>query len=50
MNARPEVLIIGTGLIGTSIGMALTTSGYVVNLRDQVPGQAFVAREMGAGQ
>ncbi len=50
MNARPEVLIIGTGLIGTSIGMALTTSGYVVHLRDQVPGQAFVAREMGAGQ
>jgi len=27
MNARPDVMIIGTGLIGTSIGKALTTSG-----------------------
>lgn len=43
------VLIIGTGLIGTSIGLALRARGTRVLLRDAVPGHAIVAHELGAG-
>ncbi len=44
------VLIVGTGLIGTSIGLSLRRAGVDVLLDDLVPGQAIVARELGAGQ
>lgn len=43
------VLIVGTGLIGTSIGLSLRRAGVEVLLDDIVPGQAIVARELGAG-
>jgi len=44
------VLIVGTGLIGTSIGLSLRRAGVEVLLDDAVPGQAIVARELGAGE
>lgn len=43
------VLIVGTGLIGTSIGLSLRRAGVEVLLDDVIPGQAIVARELGAG-
>jgi prephenate dehydrogenase len=42
------VLIVGTGLIGTSIGLSLRRAGIDVLLDDVIPGQAIVARELGA--
>ncbi|MGI9135959.1 MAG: prephenate dehydrogenase/arogenate dehydrogenase family protein, partial [Candidatus Nanopelagicales bacterium] len=44
------VLVVGTGLIGTSIGLSLRRAGIDVLLDDVVPGQAIVARELGAGE
>lgn len=44
------VLIIGAGLIGTSIGLALRSREIEVFLRDAVPGHAIVACELGAGK
>lgn len=43
------VLIVGTGLIGTSIALSLRRAGVEVLLDDVIPGQAIVARELGAG-
>lgn len=46
----PEpVLIVGTGLLGTSIGLALREYGVEVYLSDTSPGAARLARDMGAG-
>lgn len=42
-------LVIGTGLIGTSIALALTSRGVRVHLEDQDPGQARTAASLGAG-
>jgi prephenate dehydrogenase len=42
-------LVIGTGLIGASIGCALTKHGVRVHLRDAQPGHATVAAGLGAG-
>ncbi|MCL1838053.1 MAG: prephenate dehydrogenase [Propionibacteriaceae bacterium] len=42
-------LIIGTGLIGASIGCALVKAGVKVHLRDLVPGHVQVAASRGAG-
>jgi prephenate dehydrogenase len=47
--ALGPVLIVGTGLIGTSIGLSLRRAGVDVFLDDIIPGQAIVARELGAG-
>jgi len=44
-----SVLIVGTGLIGTSIGMALTEHGCDVYLRDRTSSHALVASSLGAG-
>lgn len=44
------VLIIGTGLVGASVGCALTEAGEEVHLRDRVPSHARVAAGRGAGQ
>lgn len=44
-----EAVIIGAGLIGTSIGLALTASGWQVHLRDRVVSHARVAESLGAG-
>ena len=44
-----SVLIVGTGLIGTSIGMVLTAHGARVHLNDRVSSHALVASSLGAG-
>lgn len=44
------ILIIGTGLVGASIGCALTQAGEEVHLRDQALSHAQVAAGRGAGQ
>ena len=47
---EPEVaVVIGTGLIGASIGCALTSAGYRVHLRDHKISHARVAASLGAG-
>ena len=45
-----RVLIIGTGLIGTSVGLALTKSGHDVMLLDQSTEHLRAAEGMGAGR
>lgn len=47
---EPRVLIIGAGLVGTSLGMALTASGCDVVLSDAVGSHAVVAAGLGAGR
>jgi prephenate dehydrogenase len=46
---RRQVRIVGTGLIGASLGMALTRRGYQVSLDDPSPTAAALARDLGAG-
>lgn len=49
-QTRPAgVLIIGAGLIGTSIGLALSAQGVAVYLRDRTSSHALVAAGLGAG-
>lgn len=43
-------VIIGTGLIGASIGCSLSEAGVVVHLRDRVRSHAVVAAGRGAGR
>lgn len=43
------VVIIGTGLVGASVGCALTNAGVRVHLQDRVPAHAQVAAGIGAG-
>ncbi len=43
------VLVVGTGLLGTSIGLALRRRGVQVHLRDALPGRAREAADLGAG-
>lgn len=45
-----RVHIIGTGLIGTSLGLALTQAGRSVTLADISSTNASLARDLGAGQ
>ncbi len=48
--ARPPVtVVVGTGLVGASIGHALTAAGWQVHLVDAVPSHAAVAAGLGAG-
>ncbi|MEZ0066522.1 prephenate dehydrogenase [Streptacidiphilus sp. MAP12-20] len=42
-------LVIGTGLIGTSVALALTARGMTVHLRDADPDSARTAASLGAG-
>lgn len=44
-----NVLIVGTGLIGTSIGLSLTQAGHRVWLHDANPDHLRLAAELGAG-
>ncbi|MFV0427313.1 MAG: prephenate dehydrogenase [Beutenbergiaceae bacterium] len=44
------VLIVGTGLIGASIGLALTTRKVPVRLQDSSPAAQALARDIGAGE
>lgn len=45
-----QVLVVGTGLIGTSIGLAATAAGATVWLTDADPGRARLAQSLGAGR
>jgi len=47
--SEPAALIVGTGLIGTSIGMALTAAGHRVHLRNRTTSVGLVAASLGAG-
>lgn len=42
-------VVVGTGLIGASVGMALTAAGYEVHLQDRTLSHARVAAGLGAG-
>ncbi|WP_248964934.1 prephenate dehydrogenase [Sphaerisporangium perillae] len=44
-----SVLVVGTGLIGTSVALALRERGVTVKLADQNAGAVRLARELGAG-
>jgi prephenate dehydrogenase len=44
-----RVVIIGAGLIGASVGCALSAAGYTVHLRDHKISHARVAAGLGAG-
>lgn len=44
-----RVRIVGTGLIGTSLGLALSRKGFQVSLDDPSPAAAALARDLGAG-
>ncbi|GAA4285226.1 prephenate dehydrogenase [Brevibacterium daeguense] len=46
---RPAVHVIGTGLLGTSLGLALRRAGYEVTLADLSPTARRLAADMGAG-
>lgn len=45
-----SVLVVGTGLIGTSVALALREHGVTVKLADQDAGSVRLARELGAGR
>jgi prephenate dehydrogenase len=45
-----RVLIVGAGLIGTSIGLALRQRHIDVALQDSAPGRLALAQELGAGR
>jgi prephenate dehydrogenase len=49
MELRGPVRIVGSGLIGTSIGLALVRLGVVVELVDADPDSALMAERIGAG-
>ena len=49
VSTRGPVLIVGTGLLGTSLGLALRTAGVEVLLSDTSPTSLALARDMGAG-
>jgi prephenate dehydrogenase len=49
IELRGPVRIVGTGLIGTSIGLALVRLGVVVELVDADPDNALMAERIGAG-
>ncbi|WP_461030975.1 3-hydroxyacyl-CoA dehydrogenase NAD-binding domain-containing protein, partial [Streptomyces sparsus] len=42
-------LVIGTGLVGTSVALALSARGVTVHLRDHDPEQVRTAAALGAG-
>ena len=44
------VLVVGTGLLGTSLALALSASGVAVQLSDTSPTSLALARDMGAGR
>lgn len=45
----PVVVVIGAGLVGASVGCALTAAGWQVHLRDSRISHARVAESLGAG-
>jgi prephenate dehydrogenase len=49
-NGSGRLLVVGTGLIGTSVGLAARAAGYEVLLANRDPARLGVAVELGAGQ
>lgn len=49
-SIRQPVVILGTGLLGTSIGLGLRTAGIEVLLADPSPAAQAVAEDIGAGR
>lgn len=45
-----DLLIIGTGLLGTSVGLALRDSGWSIHLQDPSPTAVALAHDLGAGE
>jgi prephenate dehydrogenase len=45
-----HVRVVGTGLIGTSLGIALSNKGFRVTLADPSPTAVRLARDLGAGE
>ncbi|HET7800612.1 MAG TPA: prephenate dehydrogenase [Humibacillus xanthopallidus] len=45
-----HVRVVGTGLIGTSLGIALSNNGFHVSLSDPSPTAVRLARDLGAGR
>ncbi|MDO4900348.1 prephenate dehydrogenase [Actinomyces sp.] len=50
LATRGPVLVVGTGLLGTSLALALTGAGVEVQLADTSPTSLALARDMGAGR
>ncbi|MGE9808151.1 prephenate dehydrogenase [Janibacter sp. G1551] len=50
LTAVDSVHVIGTGLIGTSLGLALSRLGVDVTLEDASPTSTALARDLGAGR
>ena len=48
-STRGPVLVIGSGLLGASIGLGLGAHGVPVTLRDSSPAALALARDLGAG-
>lgn len=48
-DVRGPVLIVGTGLLGTSLGLALRGLGIEVGLQNRSPSSLHLARDLGAG-
>ena len=48
VSTRGPVLIVGTGLLGTSLALALRAAGVEVLLSDSSPTSLALARAMGA--
>ncbi|MBG0817487.1 prephenate dehydrogenase [Planomonospora sp. ID82291] len=49
MSGPESVLVVGTGLVGTSVALALREHGVTVYLTDRDPAALRLARELGAG-
>ncbi|GHH61953.1 prephenate dehydrogenase [Streptosporangium violaceochromogenes] len=49
MSGLESVLVVGTGLIGTSVALALREQGVAVHLADRDEAALRLARELGAG-
>ena len=49
MSQTMRVHIVGTGLLGTSLGLALTGAGHAVTLADLSPTAQRLAADLGAG-
>ncbi|GGS53113.1 prephenate dehydrogenase [Planobispora rosea] len=49
MSGLESVLVVGTGLIGTSVALALREQGVTVYLTDRDPATVRLASELGAG-
>jgi prephenate dehydrogenase len=48
-GAPPVTVVVGAGLVGASVGHALSAAGWPVHLVDAVPSHAVVAAGLGAG-